>query len=80
MANIPRPSAVLMHDNAECLDTALSRGILTIYHKPPRCLIAIINWLPTKLVLVVIPVVYGLIYNGFQPISIQGSNHSVYSL
>ena len=22
-------------------------GILTIYHKPPRCLIAIINWLPT---------------------------------
>ena len=24
------------------LDTALSRGILTIYHKPPKCLIAII--------------------------------------
>jgi hypothetical protein len=32
--------------NVECLDTAISRGILAIYHKPPRCLIAIINWLP----------------------------------
>ena len=28
--------------NTECLDTALSRGLLAIYHKP----IAIINWLP----------------------------------
>ena len=33
--------------NAEFLDTALSPDILAIYHKPPRCLIAIINWLPT---------------------------------
>ena len=30
-----------------CLDTALSRGILAICHKPQRGLIAIINWLPT---------------------------------
>ena len=45
MVNIPQLRAVLRHD--ECLDTALSRGIVTIYHKPPRCLIAIINWLPT---------------------------------
>jgi hypothetical protein len=28
---------------AECLDTALSRGILAIYHNPPRCLTAIIK-------------------------------------
>jgi hypothetical protein len=28
------------------LDTALSRGILAKYHKPPSYLIAIINWLP----------------------------------
>ena len=45
-ANIPQLRAVLMH-NVECLDTALSRGILAIYHKPPRRLTAIINWLPT---------------------------------
>jgi hypothetical protein len=31
MANIPRLRAVLMHDTT-CLDTALSRGILAIYH------------------------------------------------
>ena len=40
MANIAR-------HNVECLDTALSRGILAIYNKPLRCLIAIINWSPT---------------------------------
>ena len=40
MANIPRLRAVLMWlravliRNAECLDTALSQGILAIYHKP----------------------------------------------
>uniref|UniRef100_A0A674CIW9 Dynamin-like GTPase OPA1, mitochondrial n=1 Tax=Salmo trutta TaxID=8032 RepID=A0A674CIW9_SALTR len=28
-------------------DLTLNRGILVIYHKPPRSLIAIINWLPT---------------------------------
>ena len=33
--------------NMEFLDTALSRGILAIYYKPQRCLIAIINLLPT---------------------------------
>ena len=32
---------------AECLDTALIRGIRAVYHKPPRCLNAIINWLAT---------------------------------
>ena len=32
---------------AECLAIALSHGILAIFHKPLRCLIAIINWLPT---------------------------------
>ena len=49
----------------KCLDTALSHGILAIYHKPPRCLIAIINWLPTyssKYKCFVIQLVYGLIY------------------
>jgi hypothetical protein len=35
MANIPCLRAVLMR-NAECLDTALSRGILAIYKKPSR--------------------------------------------
>ena len=70
MASIPRIRAVLMHD-ATCLDKAISRGILAIYHKPPRCLIAIISWLP---------MVYSLIYHGFQPISIQGSNHPVYNM
>ena len=33
--------------NEECLDTALSRDILAIYHKPTRYLIASINCLPT---------------------------------
>ena len=47
MANIPQLKAVLKHDNVECLDTALRRGILAIYHNPPRCIIAIIKWLPT---------------------------------
>jgi hypothetical protein len=42
MANIPQLRAVLMR-NTECLDTALSPGILAIYHKPLRCLIDIIN-------------------------------------
>jgi hypothetical protein len=45
IANIPRLMPVLMH-NAECLDKARSRGILAICHKPPRCLIDIIKWLP----------------------------------
>ena len=45
MANIPRLMTVLMR-NAECLDAALNHGILAIYHKPLRCLIAIMNWLP----------------------------------
>ena len=31
----------------ERLDAAISSGILAIYHKHPRPLIAIINWLPT---------------------------------
>jgi hypothetical protein len=37
MANIPRLRAVLTHK--ECLDTALTCGILAIYHKPevPYC-------------------------------------------
>ena len=46
MARIQQLKAVL-RSGAECLDTALSRGILAIYHKPQRCLIAIVNWLPT---------------------------------
>uniref|UniRef100_A0A674ATX4 Unc-51 like kinase 4 n=1 Tax=Salmo trutta TaxID=8032 RepID=A0A674ATX4_SALTR len=33
----------------DSLDTALSRGILAIYHKPLRYFIAIINWLPMEL-------------------------------
>ena len=45
MANIPHLRAVVMHD-AEFLDIALSRGVLSIYHKPPMCLIGIINWIP----------------------------------
>uniref|UniRef100_A0A8C8CSG8 Synapsin III n=1 Tax=Oncorhynchus tshawytscha TaxID=74940 RepID=A0A8C8CSG8_ONCTS len=49
--NTPQPSAVkgcsYARLNAECLDTALSCGMLAIYHQPPKCLIAIINWLPT---------------------------------
>ena len=44
--NIPRLKAVLRHD-VECLDTALSHGVLAIHHKPTRYIIAIINWLPT---------------------------------
>ena len=48
MANITRLRVVLVL-NAECLDTALRRGILAIYHKPLRCIIAIINCLPTEL-------------------------------
>ena len=48
MVNIPRLRAVVIaRRNAESLDTGRSRGILAIYHKPPRILIAIINWLPT---------------------------------
>ena len=35
MANIPWLRAALMHDTKQCLDTALSCGILAIYHKPP---------------------------------------------
>ena len=33
----------------EFLDTAHSHGMLVIYHKPLRCLIAIMNCLPTQL-------------------------------
>ena len=70
MANIPWLRSVLKHDNAVCLDTAVSRGI-AIYHKPLGYLIAIINF---NSVLVI-----AAVYHGFQPISIQGSNHLVYN-
>jgi hypothetical protein len=46
ITNMAKGCSSVQH-NEECLDTALSRGILAIYHKPLRCLIAIINWLPT---------------------------------
>ena len=36
MANIPRLTAVLIHDATQSAWTALSRGILAIYHKPPE--------------------------------------------
>ena len=42
-----RPHVILIDKDMISSDTALSCGILVIYHKPPRCLIAIINWLPT---------------------------------
>ena len=46
ITNMAKGCSSVQH-NEECLDTALSCGILAIYHKPLRCLIAIINWLPT---------------------------------
>jgi hypothetical protein len=77
MANRQRLRAVLMH-NAECLDTALSLGILAYTTNPevPYCnyklVTNVIRALKTN---VIIPVVYGLIYHSCQPICIQDSNH-----
>ena len=47
LSNNTRGGVVYERRKAECLDTAVSRGILAIYHKPLRCIIAIINWLAT---------------------------------
>ena len=64
--------------NAECLDTALSRGILAIYHKPEvaYCNYKLVaNVIRTVKIHVLSYLVHGLIYHGCQPISIQGFNH-----
>jgi hypothetical protein len=66
----------------ECLDTALSCGILAIYHQPLRYLGIKLgtNIIKPVKIHVVMPILYGLIGHGFQPISIQGSSHPVYKL
>ena len=48
MANIPWLRAVLIHDatRSAWIQPLAVRGVLSIYHKLLRCLIAIINWLP----------------------------------
>ena len=64
MSNIPWRRAVVRWGTL----AALNRGILAIYYKTLRCLIANVKFL-----------IYGLIYHGCQPISIQGSNNPVYN-
>jgi hypothetical protein len=63
-------------------DTALDRGILAIYHKPPEvpyCYYKLVINVIIAVKIIVILMVYGLIYHGCKPISIQGSNHPVYN-
>jgi hypothetical protein len=63
--------------------TALSHGILAIYHEPEvsYCYFKLVTNViraVKKNACFVIPVVYGVIYYGCQPISIQDWNHTVY--
>jgi hypothetical protein len=88
MANIPWLRAVCKHD---AMRSAWIQH-LAIYHKPPRCFSAVINYLPMKLEqytnkqtnkqqTTILHHARGIcvIYHSFQPISIQESNYQVYN-
>ena len=82
IASIPRLRAFLTR-NAECLDTALSRGILAILQstEEPYCYYKLATNVnrAVKLNIFLIPVVYVMMCRSLQPFRIQGSNHPVYN-
>ena len=72
MANIPRLRAVLWHD---------AIGHIPQTPEVPYCYYKLVTNVirAVKINVFFIPVVYGLIYHGCQPINFQSLNHTVYN-
>jgi hypothetical protein len=77
MANIPRLRAVLKHDATQSVWIQPLAVVYWLYTTNPQGALRLLKAshqsnLSSKNTYFVIPVVYGLIYHGCQPISIQG--------